>query len=518
LISAATLAHRYLTSRRLPDSAIDLVDEACASARVNRETSPEAIDKLERQRLALEVEVHALEREKDAASKERLVLAKKAIADVDDQLQPLKAAYENVKNRGDEINEVRKKMDELKAKADEAERRYDLATASDLRYYALPDLQQRLAQLEAKKAEQDSAGGGDSNDVTPEQIAEIVARWTNIPVTRLMSTEKEKLLRMEKILSQEVVGQPEAVKAVANAIRLSRSGLGNAQRPIASFLMAGPSGTGKTLLSKTLATVLFDSPDAMIRIDGSEYSEKHSISRLIGAPPGYIGHDEGGTLTEYVRRKPYSIVLIDEIEKTSREFVTLFLQVLDDGRITDSQGRVVDFRNTVIIMTSNLGAAYLNEMGEGAVKPETRKLVMGAIQSHFPPEFINRIDEIVVFRTLSQQNILKIVDLRLKEVNARLADKKITLDIDSEAKNFLMSAGYSPAYGARPLNRAIQSELLNPLSVLLLSEQIHDNELVKVRFDGPHNRLKIIPNHPSALSGDYDMVDADDDIEIEEMD
>ena len=285
-----------------------------------------------------------------------------------------------------------------------------------MRYYALPDLQHRLESLLAKQTEEEKSGGGGANTVTPEQIAEIVARWTSIPVTRLVSTEKEKLLRMEKILAENVVGQPEAVRAVANAIRLSRSGLGNAQRPIASFLMAGPSGTGKTLLSKTvsdrpplasrflilicvlqLATLLFDSPDAMIRVDGSEYSEKHSIARLIGAPPGYVGHDSGGQLTEYVRRKPYCIILIDEIEKASREFVTLFLQVLDDGRLTDGQGRVVDFRNTVIVMTSNLGAAYLNDIGEGPVRPRTRELVMGAIQSHFPPEFINRIDEIIIF-------------------------------------------------------------------------------------------------------------------------
>ncbi|PSS37755.1 hypothetical protein PHLCEN_2v448 [Hermanssonia centrifuga] len=516
LIQAATLAHRYLTSRRLPDAAIDLVDEACASVRVTRETAPEAVDKLQRRKLELEVEIHALEREKDQASKERLKLARKAIADVGDQLQPLMAQYEAEKSRGEEVNSVRRKIDELKAKADEAERRYDLATASDLRYYALPDLQHRLAQLEAKRAEEEAEAGNDT--VIPEQIAEIVAKWTGIPTTRLMSTEKEKLLRMEKILSRDVVGQPEAVKAVANAIRLSRSGLRNAARPIASFLFAGPSGTGKTLMTKTLATVLFDSPDAMIRIDGSEYSEKHSISRLIGSPPGYVGHDQGGQLTEYIRRKPYAIVLIDEIEKAAREFVQLFLQVLDDGRLTDGQGRIVDFRNTVIVMTSNLGAAFLNDMGEGAVKPATKELVMGAIRTHFPPEFINRIDEIVIFRTLSRKNVLKIVDLRLAELQERLDDRKITLSLDDQAKHYLVSIGYSPTYGARPLNRAIQSELLNPLSVMLLSEQILPSEKVQVHFDGPHNRLAIIPNH-KGNQPDADMdIDWDDDIDIEEMD
>ncbi|EJD47836.1 hypothetical protein AURDEDRAFT_183947 [Auricularia subglabra TFB-10046 SS5] len=520
LVSAATLAKRYLTARRLPDAAIDLVDEACASVRVTRETAPEAIDKLERRKLELDIEIHALEREKDSASKDRLVAARKARADLDEQLRPLKAAYEAEKKRTDEIANVRRRIDELKAKADDAERRYDLATVSDLRYYAIPDLQKKLQQLEARKeAEEGETGGTDV--VTPEAIAEIVSRWTGIPVTRLVATEKEKLLRMEKIISECVVGQPEAVKAVANAIRLSRSGLRNAGRPIASFLMAGPSGTGKTLMSKTLAQLLFDSPDAMIRIDGSEYSEKHSISRLIGAPPGYVGHDQGGQLTEYVRRKPFCIVLIDEIEKASREFVTLFLQVLDDGRLTDGQGRVVDFRNTVIIMTSNLGAAYLNEnASDGPVPPAVKQNVLGTIQAHFPPEFVNRIDEIIVFRPLGRASVGKIVDLRLKEVQARLAERKVVLDVDAPAREYLAMRGYSPTYGARPLQRAIQSELLNPLSVLILGERVRDGETVRVTFDKTHNRLVVVPNHAGtgeAMDVDGDEWD-DEEPQIIEMD
>ncbi|KIO24919.1 hypothetical protein M407DRAFT_8663 [Tulasnella calospora MUT 4182] len=491
-----------------------------AALGAERETRPEAIDALERRKLELNIEIHALEREKDAASKERLIAAKKTLENVNEQLRPLEAAYNSERKTSEQINDVKKRIDALRAKADEAERRYDIASASDIRYYAIPELQKKLDELEAQKTREDASGDKMVADsVTPEAIAEVVARWTGIPVSRLMSSEAQKLLKMEKHLAKQVVGQPEAVKAVANAIRLSRSGLANATRPIASFLFAGPSGTGKTLLSKTLATVLFDSPEAMIRIDASEYSEKHAISRLIGAPPGYIGHDQGGQLTDYVRRKPFCIVLIDEIEKASREFVTLFLQVLDDGRLTDGQGRVVDFRNCVIIMTSNLGASYLNDAAEknpgGAIPEETRELVMNSIRRHFVPEFINRIDDIIIFRTLSQDNVTSIVDIRLKEIAQRLAARKITLDLDKDAKHYLASVGYSSVYGARPLNRAIQHELLNPLSLYLLEERIRDGETCRVTFDGPHNRLRLHPNH-RAKAFKTEAMDLDDDDDEEE--
>ena len=519
LVLAAQLAKQYLTSRRLPDSAIDLLDEASSAVKVARETRPEAIDVLERQKLGLEVEVHALEREKDEASKERLEAAKKAIAEVEDQLGPLKREYENEKHLGDQINEVRRRIDELRAKADEAERRYDLATAADIRYHSIPQREAKLKELEQKEAER----GGAGQQVTPEMIAEVVAKWTGVPVSRLVETEKAKLLRLEKLISKKVIGQPEAVTAVSNAIRLSRSGLSNSNRPIASFLLVGPSGTGKTLLAKTLAEVMFNSPEAMVRIDASEYSEKHSVSRLIGSAPGYIGYESGGQLTEAVRRKPYSLILIDEIEKAAREFHQLFLQVLDDGRLTDNKGRVVDFRNTIIMMTSNVGSAYLNENpSEGPVQPEIRDKVNGAIAKTFPPEFINRIDDIILYRSLSRSDIRKVVEVRLKELQKRLDDngKKLRLAVDEQAMDWLGAAGYSPSYGARPMARLIQTEILNPLSKLLLQARIREGESVHVTADVRRNRLVVMPNHDLDVSHADDSDDEEDgmDIEVEEVD
>ncbi|KAE8213308.1 hypothetical protein CF327_g3146 [Tilletia walkeri] len=524
VVQAAILAKRYLTSRRLPDSAIDLVDEACADVRVSRDTVPEDIDQLERKRLQLQVAIHALEREKDAASKERLMEARKELSQIEEEIGPKKAAYEATKAKGDEVNRLRKRIDELKAKADDAERKYDVQTAADIRYYALPDLQEKLKAVQAEERRREEASlsgeGPSPNAVTPEAIAAIVARWTGIPVSRMLETEKQKLIRMETVLNREIVGQPEAVKAVAQAIRMNRAGLSAQNRPIGSFLMCGPSGVGKTQLCKALAQFLFDDASAMLRIDASEYSEKHSISRLIGAPPGYVGYDQGGVLTEWVRRRPYSLILVDEVEKSAREFVTLFLQVLDDGRLSDSQGRTVNFNNTLIVFTSNLGSAYLNADPSEEVTPKTRELVNSAIYGFFPPEFINRIDATVIFRKLGRSDIRSIVDIRIREVQQRLNanNKRIKLDLDDAAKDFLGSIGYSPTLGARPLNRAIQNELLAPLSIAILTGQIREGETAKVVFDGPSNRIRVEANHEVDASMQDDLAELNDEADMMDQD
>lgn len=522
IVAAATLAARYITQRRLPDSAVDLIDEAAADVRVIRESQPEALDNLERKLRQLEIEIHALQKETDQASVERLEVAKKEAANVKEELEPLKEHYEREKNRSKELQDMKIKLDQLKNKRDEAERSNDLQTASDLTYYAIPDVTAKIKQLEAARAKADAeqhvrlgAMGevSPTDAVGPEQINAIVSKMTGIPVTRLRASEKDKILHMEQHLQKIVVGQKEAVKAVSNAIRLQRSGLANPNQP-PSFLFCGPSGTGKTLLTKALAEFLFDDPRAMIRFDMSEYQERHSLSRMIGAPPGYVGHDSGGQLTEALRRRPFSILLFDEVEKAAKEVLTVLLQLMDDGRITDGQGRVIDARNCIVVMTSNLGAEYLSRSNtaDGRIDPTTQELVMNALRNYFLPEFLNRISSIVIFNRLTRKEIRKIVELRLTEIQKRLEanDKKIHIDATDEVKDYLGAAGYSPAYGARPLQRLIEKEILNRLAVLILRGAVRDGETARVVLED--GRIVVLPNHTddSELEEDEDMIDDDD--------
>lgn len=520
IVAAAELAARYLTARRLPDSAVDLIDEAAAAVRVTRESEPEALDNLERRLRQLQIEIHALEREKDDASKARLEAAKQEAANVTEELRPLREKYESEKQRSKAIQDAKIKLDSLKVKRDEAERSGDTQTAADLEYYAIPETKALIERLEADRIKADEerrARHGDNGEalladaVGPDQINEIVARWTGIPVTRLKTTERDKLLHMEKYLGKIVVGQKEAVTSVSNAIRLQRSGLSNPNSP-PSFLFCGPSGTGKTLLTKALAEFLFDDPKAMIRFDMSEYQERHSLSRMIGAPPGYVGHDAGGQLTESLRRRPFSILLFDEVEKAAKEVLTVLLQLMDDGRITDGQGRIVDAKNCIVVMTSNLGAEFLSRptTKDGRIDPQTRELVMGALRDYFLPEFLNRISSIVIFNRLTRKEIRKIVDLRLNEVQRRLEqnNRNVTIQCTEEVKDYLGEAGYSPAYGARPLARIIEREVLNKLAVLILRGSIQDGEVARVVMR--EGRIDVLPNHEVEMEEDEEMVDEDD--------
>ena len=480
LVAAAVLSNRYITDRFLPDKAIDLVDEAGARLRTEIDSLPVELDEVERRILRLEVEREALKREQDAPSKDRLDRLERELAAEKEEQSGLRAQWQQEKERIAAIRALKEQMERLHFDIEQAERRADYELVARLRYTTLHELQTQLDTLAAA----DAASGTSrllKEEVGEDDIAEVVARWTGIPVSRLMEAEMQKLLRMEQRLHDRVIGQDEAVTAVANAIRRSRAGLQDPNRPIGSFIFLGPTGVGKTELARALAEFLFDDERAMIRIDMSEYMEKHSVARLIGAPPGYVGYDEGGQLTEAVRRRPYSVILFDEIEKAHGDVFNVLLQVLDDGRLTDGQGRVVDFRNAIIVMTSNLGSVYITE--SGLSDAGMRERVMDAVRGHFRPEFLNRIDELVIFRQLSERDILTIVDLQVDLVAKRLADRRISLSVTDAARRALGHEGYDPLYGARPLKRVIQRQLLDPLALRLLGGELHEGAEVAVDFE-----------------------------------
>jgi ATP-dependent Clp protease ATP-binding subunit ClpB len=481
LVAAAVLSHRYIADRFLPDKAIDLVDEAAARLRVEIDSLPVALDEVERRILRLEVEREALRKESDTASRDRLDRIERELAEEKELQSGLRAQWQQEKERLTAISNAKEHIERLKFDIEQAERRADYETAARLRYSTVSELEQKLGELEAAA----SASGADrllKEEVTEDDIAEVVGRWTGIPVSRLMESEIQKLISMEDRLHQRVVGQHEAVQAVSNAIRRSRAGLQDPNRPIGSFMFLGPTGVGKTELARGLAEFLFDDERAIIRIDMSEYMEKHTVSRLIGAPPGYIGYDEGGQLTEAVRRRPYAVVLFDEIEKAHNDVFNVFLQILDDGRLTDGQGRIVDFKNTIIVMTSNLGSAYITEPGISDQAIGER--VMIAVQSHFRPEFLNRIDEVVIFKPLNRADILAIVDIQLDLLARRLSDRRLSLTVAPRAREALGERGFDPLFGVRPLKRVIQREVLDPLALKLLSGDVRDGDEVNVDWDG----------------------------------
>ena len=475
LVAAAVLSHRYITDRFLPDKAIDLVDEAASRLKIELDSMPTEIDVIERQVMQHEMERQALKKEKDPASKERLKKLERELATLKEKSNALKAEWQKEKALIDEQRKVKEEIERFRTELERAQRRGELGNASEIQYGRIPELEKKLADLTAKSAKTKKRLLRE--EVTEEDIAEVVSSWTGIPVSRLQEGEREKLVKLEEHLHLRVVGQDEAIKAVANAVRRARAGLQDPNRPLGSFIFLGPTGVGKTELARALAEFLFDDENAMIRIDMSEYMEKHTVARLIGAPPGYVGYEEGGQLSEAVRRKPYSVVLFDEIEKANPDVFNVLLQVLDDGRITDGQGRTVDFKNTVVIMTSNIGSQYITE----EESPEARRrLVMDALRAHFRPEFLNRVDEIIIFDRLSEEELKKIVEIQLGRLSKRLEQQKITLKLSDSAKALLAREGYDPVYGARPLRRAIQREILDPLSIDILEGKVREGQTVHV--------------------------------------
>ena len=506
LVAAATLSNRYITGRQLPDKAIDLVDEAAAHLRMELDSSPEEIDELQRKVTRLEMEEMQLKKAEDPASKERLGKLQAELADTREKLSGLKARWDAEQAGHNKVGDLRAKLDDLRVQADKFTREGNLAEASKILYGEIPAIQKELATAESADAESADAGAANPADepmvpdrVDADSVAEIVSDWTGIPVGRLMQGENEKLLHMEDYLGKRVIGQKEAIAAVSDAVRRSRAGISDPNRPTGSFLFLGPTGVGKTELAKALADFLFDDEKAMVRIDMSEYMEKASVSRLIGAAPGYIGYEEGGQLTEAVRRRPYSVVLFDEVEKANPEVFDVLLQVLDDGRLTDGQGRTVDFKNTILIMTSNLGSQFLvnQDMDADAKK----KAVMDAVHMNFKPEFLNRLDEIVMFHPLTREELGGIVNIQVAQVASRLTDRRIKLDVTDAAREWLANTGYDPAYGARPLRRLVQTEVGDQLARMLLAGKVHDGDTVLVdQTGGEHLELGTMPEDPDAGS------------------
>ena len=502
LVAAATLSHRYITDRFLPDKAIDLVDEACARLRTEIDSMPAELDEITRRVTRLEIEEAALAKETDPASKARLEELRKELADLRAEADARHAQWDAERQAIRRVQELRGQLEQLRHEAEEAERNYDLNRAAELRYGQITELERKLQAAE----EQLTSKQGDKpllrEVVTEDEIAEIVAAWTGIPVARLQEGEREKLLRLDEILHERVIGQDEAVQLVADAVIRARSGIRDPRRPIGSFIFLGPTGVGKTELAKTLAAALFDSEDNMVRLDMSEYQERHTVSRLVGAPPGYVGYEEGGQLTEAVRRKPYSVVLFDEIEKAHADVFNTLLQVLDDGRLTDAQGRQVDFRNTVVIMTSNIGSHYLLDgvTAHGEIKPDARDRVMAELRGHFRPEFLNRVDDIVLFTPLSMPQIERIVELQLAELRDRLAERQIELDITPDARRMIAEHGYDPVYGARPLRRYIAHEVETKIGRALLRGDIAGGGKIRVTVREWRTRRGLFGTGPGGLT------------------
>jgi len=477
LVAAATLSNRYITDRFLPDKAIDLVDEAASRLKMEIDSKPEALDAIDRDLMQMKIEREALRKESDAASKDRLARLEKEIADLEEKSKVLTQNWEAEREKLGSAQKLKEELDTLRTELEQAQRRGDLARAGELAYGRIPELEKKIEDIEAQE---ETKGAMVEEAVTPDQIAGVVSRWTGIPVDRMLEGEREKLLHMEDALGKRVVGQREAVDAVSTAVRRARAGLQDPHRPIGSFMFLGPTGVGKTELSKALAAFLFDDDSALLRIDMSEYMEKHSVARLIGAPPGYVGYEEGGSLTEAVRRRPYQVILFDEIEKAHPDVFNVLLQVLDDGRLTDGQGRTVDFRNTIIILTSNIGAEFLVNQKEGEDSDAVADLVMAEVRQKFRPEFLNRLDDIILFHRLQRSDMGEIVDIQMSRLQKLLADRKITIELDDQGRSWLANRGYDPAYGARPLKRVIQRHVQNPLAEQILAGRIKDGETVKI--------------------------------------